>query len=237
MCFPKSASTFFAYAVGAATGRRVVPAVPFFGRREQEFDTFATLALRNRSVVLQSHTRYSAATDQLLQEVGTSPVLIVRDLFDCLMSLWDHMCKEGPDVPVALVEDRDLLRDDESMLDFLTDVAAPWYIQFYAGWMRAAASNAVDLLVLSYEHITEDTARAIELVCRHVGEPFGLAAASLARVEEVARAKPRFNQGVRGRGARFGPERMARVARLAAYYADVDFSPIGVRSESSTATL
>jgi Sulfotransferase domain len=234
VCFPKSASTFFALALAAATGRRTVPAVPSFGRREQEFDIFATLALRDRAVVLQSHTRYSEATRHLIQEVGTPPVLIVRDLFDCLISLWDHMRDEGPDVPVALVEPRDLLRDDESMLDLLTDIAAPWYLQFYAGWMRAAANGAISLLVLDYEHVTADVPAAIESVCRHLGEPIAHATRFPGLLERVERAKPRFNRGVRGRGARFGVDRMNRVARLAGNYPDVDFSRIGVRTQSAS---
>jgi len=228
VCLPKSASTFFALALAAVTGRRMIPAMPSFGRREQEFDAFATLALRDRAVVLRSHTRYSDATRYFLQELRTPPVLIVRDLFDSLISLWDHLRDDGPAVPVALVDRRDLLRDDAEMLDFLVDVAAVWYVQFFAGWMRGAASGATNLLVLEYETVTAEPALAIESVCRHIGDPTPPMAATAQSIEDVRLAKPRFNQGTSGRGARFGRERVARVERLAAFYPDVDFSPIGI---------
>lgn len=233
LCLPKSASTFFCLALAAATGRRTVPAVPAFGRREQEFDAFATLALRDRAVVLQSHTRFSAATRYFLRQIGTPPVLVVRNLYDSLISLWDHMRNEDPGVPVALVDRRDLVRDDDEMLDFLVDVAAAWYVQFFAGWMRAAASE-VDLLVLDYETVTADTALAIESVCRHVGDPTPPTPVIAQSIEEARDANPRFNEGTSGRGARFGDERSARVERLAAFYPDVDFSPIGIAGQVST---
>jgi hypothetical protein len=234
VCLPKSASTFFSLVLAAATGRRTVPAMPSFGRREQEFDAFATLALRDRAVVLQSHTRYSAATRYFLREVGTPPVLIVRDLLDSLISLWDHMRNEGPGVPVALVDRRDLLRDDAEMLDFLADIVAAWYVQFFAGWMRAAASGDVNVLLLDYETVTADPALAIESVCRHIGDPTPPMAVISQCIEDVRLAKPRFKQGTSGRGARFGRERLARVERLAAFYPDVDFSPIGIGRQPST---
>jgi hypothetical protein len=53
-------------------------------------------------------------------------------------------------------------------------------------------------------------------------------------IEDARDAKPRFNQGKSGRGARFGEERLARVERLAAFYPDVDFSPIGIARQAST---
>ena len=233
VCLPKSASTFFALALAAATGRRMVPAVPSFDWREQEYDSFGTLALRDRAVVLHSHTRYSSATHYFLREVGTPPVLIVRDLLDSLISLWDHLRDDRPEVPMALVDQRDLRRDDAEMLDFLVDVAAVWYVQFFAGWMRASASGRVNVLVLDYETVTADTAMAIESVCRHVGDPTPPMAAISQCIEEVRLAKPRFNQGTSGRGARFGRERLARVERLAAFYPDVDFSPIGIGRQAS----
>jgi hypothetical protein len=233
LCLPKSASTFFALALAAATGRRTVPAMPSFGRREQEYDAFATLAVRDRAVVLQSHTRFSAATRHFLREVGTPPILVVRNLYDSLISLWDHMRDDGPGVPMALVDQRDLLRDDAEMLDFLVDIAAVWYVQFFAGWMRAA-TREVDLLVLDYQTVIADTATAIASVCRHVGDPIPPMPVISESIEAVRLSKPRFNQGTSGRGARFGKERRARVERLAAFYPDVDFSPLGIAGRVST---
>lgn len=227
LCLPKSASTFFSFALAAATGRRPVPAVPAFGRREQEFDAFTTLALRDRAVVLQSHTRYSAATGYFLRQIGTPPVLLVRNVYDSLISLWDHMRDEDPEMPIALVDGRDLGRDEDQMLDFLVDIAAAWYVQFFAGWMRAAASE-LDLLLLDYTTVTANTSLAIESVCRHVGDPTPAAPMISRSIEEAREANPRFNQGTDGRGSRLGEERQARVERLAAFYPDVDFSPIGI---------
>jgi hypothetical protein len=233
VCLPKSASTFFALALAAATGRRMVPAVPSFDRREQEYDAFGTLALRDRAVVLHSHTRYSSATRYFLQQMGTPPVLIVRDLLDSLISLWDHLRDDGPGVPVAVVDRRDLLRDDDEMLDFLVDIAAVWYVQFFAGWMRAA-NGGINVLVLDFQTVTADTALAIESVCRHIGDPIPPMVVISQCIEDVRLAKPRFNQGTSGRGARFGRERLGRVERLAAFYPDVDFSPIGIGKQAST---
>ena len=223
----KSASTFFALALAAATGRRMVPAVPSFDWREQEFDSFGTLALRDRAVVLHSHTRYSSATRYFLREVGTPPVLIVRDLLDSLMSLWDHLRDDGPEVPMALVHQRDLRRDDAEMLDFLVDVVAVWYVQFFAGWMRASAT-AGQCAGARLRHRDRRHGHGDRIglpACRRSDTTHG---GHLPVIEEVRLAKPRFNQGTSGRGARFGRDRLARVERLAAFYPDVDFSPIGI---------
>lgn len=225
---PKSASTFFSHVMALATGRTNGLAMPSYGRREHEFDALGTLAMRNRAVVLQSATRFSAATRYFLAQTGTRPVLLKRNVYDSLISLWDHLLKVETDIPLALVHPHDLDRDDAQMLDFLVDIVAPWYVQFYAGWMRAAESEEVDLLVLDYETVTAETAEAIELVCRHVGDPIPAAETMSQALEEARGAKVRFNQGKSGRGERFGDERRARVERLAAYYPDVDFSPIGI---------
>jgi hypothetical protein len=233
LCLPKSASTFFSHAVALATGRTNVLSMPVYGRREQEFDALATLAVRDRAVVLQSHTRFSVATRFFLAQAGTPPVLLVRNLYDSLISLWDHLLYEETDVPVALVAPHDLDREDAEMLDFLIDIVAPWYVQFFAGWMRAAESE-VDLLVLDYEAVTADTAGAIESVCRHVGDPMPTTQVMSRALETARNVKVRFNQGTTGRGASFGEERRARVERLAAFYPDVDFSPIGIARQLST---
>ena len=99
-CFPKSGSTYVTTLLSELTGFPIVPAVQFFGQNEQDLFEPALQPFRGRSTVTQQHVKGTNNNLRLMKEYGIRPVVLVRDIFDVLLSLHDHFEREGIHTPV-----------------------------------------------------------------------------------------------------------------------------------------
>jgi hypothetical protein len=209
---PKSGSSFLVKTLAEATGF----AQMFLGAdhlNEQDLYLPALIDAWGLDIVAHQHLRATPANLRLLREFRIRPVVLRRDLADALVSLADHLQTDTLVTPVVTLPPayRDWPRQQQ--LQAVLDLAAPWYLQFLAGWQGAAAE--VDALMLDYAEVTRDPAAAVAAVLRHQGIARAGAeiAAAVARAQAAA---PRFNQGVAGRGAaQFAPEQLAQLDAMA----------------------
>ena len=109
---------------------------------------------------------------------------------------------------------------------------APWYLQFYASWVRVEQERRLPLLWLTYEEMIADKPGTL----RRLLQFWNLAvdetrlASALGAVERDRKAT-RFNQGVTGRGAlRFNAAQTARIQRLAGSFPLTSFARLGIPS-------
>lgn len=197
-CFPKSGSTTLSDRLAAVLGARA-DFVPAYGRREQELQEDLVRIWRGRSAVAQHHVTASRWTLDLCEAYDVRPLVLVRNLADALVSLHDHAASEGPDTPVALLE-------QGMSVQAVADVAAAWYIKFYVSWYRAAPEA-----IVTYEDVV--LGGNSEPIRQRLG------------VQLTAPDGPssRFNVGRAGRGQAIDPDLILRLTR---HYPDVDFRPI-----------
>lgn len=226
-CFPKSGSTWLRTILAELPGMRTAWVSDGTGRAEQELSPHRLASAGFHSFVAQHHVRLHNGTRRQIARFRLEPVVLVRDIFDCLVSLADHVRTNWADLPQALVTPEVLALPDDRLLDFVVDMAAPWYIDFYVSWMSCPG-----VPVIRYENLRRDPCGTVGQLVARLGIP--ASRADIDRAVAAAHDSPvLFNHGIVGRGAALTPAQRARVLRQASYYPTVDFSAIGLGRTSS----
>ncbi|NOT48715.1 MAG: hypothetical protein HOP17_13325, partial [Acidobacteria bacterium] len=177
----------------------------------------------------QQHCRASDANVYLMQACGIRTIVLVRNIFDSVMSLLDFYNNQGAFFNSYFRADFQGL-DEIKKADLLIDNVIPWYFQFVASWDLVERQRRLDIKWLRYEDLIADKTEAI----RDVLEFYGLGAPEKAietkvKETESETRKIRFNKGVAGRGKTgLNDQQKERIRRLSEYYPSTDFGRIGL---------
>ena len=226
-CFPKSGSTFLRYALAVLTGFPTRNFVFSHGRNETALYLPQLIQGARENTITQIHMRAADSNINLMQAFCIRPIILVRNIFDVLLSYKEHYDKYATS-STFYAKYPDL--SEEQRMDLIIDDRATWYIGFFAGWQRAIQAGRIDGLWLTYESLMTEKVEKIDDIMRFYGieksrEQIGLAV-DMIEAEKVA---SRFNRGVSGRGqSRFTDAHKAQIRRIAAYHPDIDFSLIGL---------
>jgi hypothetical protein len=199
-CAPKSGSTFLKNVLASITGYRDVFMVYTPGQFEQDVYLPTIRSAATFDSITQQHCRASDANVHLMQAFSIKPVVLVRDIFDSVMSLFDFYNNGAFATSFYRADYLEL--DEETRIDLLIDNLVPWYFEFITSWADVEKNKRLEVHWLTYEELVNDKASAIEEVLRF----YGLGAPRNGidqRVREVEseRRKTRFNKGVSGRGS------------------------------------
>lgn len=214
-CMPKSGSTFLANILAAHRGLRRRKLLPQYSDREQELCEIRLSLYNYGGYVAQIHLRNSEWTQELIRRYGLTPVVLVRDLLDCVASIRDHIRKEKNFGSIIPVSPHVLSLDDDALDDMIVQFAMPWYLSFYAGWRRDDKA-----FMLHYDDLTADPAAAMtEILARaNMKTSPGLIAEA---IEKGQGKYNRFNKGVSGRGATIRPETRRKLLDMAAFFPEL----------------
>lgn len=227
-CVPKSASTFLKNLLVSVTGYRDLFTVYAAGQSEHEIYLPTLRESAHLDTVTQQHCRASDANIHLMQAFGIRPVVLVRNIFDSVMSLLDFYDK-GAFRNSYFRADWQAL-GVETKIDLLIENVIPWYFQFVASWDSADRQKRVEVHWLTYEELVADKPSSVLKVL----EFYGLGASRrgveqrIAEIESEER-KIRFNKGVAGRGRTgLNSRQQEQVRRLTRYYPSTDFGRVGL---------
>ncbi|WP_448534434.1 sulfotransferase domain-containing protein [Parathermosynechococcus lividus] len=221
-CMPKSGSTYLMAIIGHLPKMRIVRLVPGYDRREQELDISRLLAADGFNYVSQHHTRFSEPTKILLDRFCIHPIVLVRNIFDVVISIRDHLRNEGVVSPIAYINPEAIQWDDERLERFIVQMAIPWYFNFYLSWLDCNSKTLVRY---------EDLIRTPESVILSICDSASIQCNSEKITEAVQSAQQAFtrkNVGVAGRGQGLSHENRRMIYEMASYYTGIDFSPIGL---------
>ena len=227
-CVPKSASTFLKNLLVNLSGYRDMFAVYAAGQTEHEIYLPTLREFAHVDTVTQQHCRASDANVHLMQAFGIRPVVLVRNIFDSVMSLLDFYDK-GAFQTSFFRADWQVL-DEETKLDLLIENVIPWYFQFVASWDLAEKRKRIEVYWLRYEDLVADKPATVLKVL----EFYGLGASRQGieqRIKEIEadERKIRFNKGVTGRGkSGLNDRQKDQIRRLTRYYPSTDFGRIGL---------
>ena len=226
-CVPKSASTFLKNLLVNLTGYRDLFTVYAAGQTEHEIYLPTLRESAELDTVTQQHCRASDANIHLMQAFGIRPVVLVRNIFDSVMSQLDFYNK-GAFQTSYFRADWPVL-DEETKVDLLIENVIPWYFQFVASWVLAEKQQRLEIHWLSYEELVADKPASVLKVL----EFYGLGASRPGverRIREIEseERKTRFNKGVTGRGRSLNNRQKEQIRRLAKYYPSTDFGRIGL---------
>ncbi len=227
-CLPKSASTFLKNVLVNITGYKELFAVYAAAPSEHELYLPSIEEYADQNTVTQQHCRASEANIQMMQAFGIRPVILVRNIFDAIVSLHDFY-KQGAYFQSYFRADF-LTLSEEKQLDLLIDNVVPWYLQFVASWSLAEKEDRLELYWLSYEDLTQNKVESVQQLLEFYG--LGASSAAIERsiaATEAEERRNRFNKGVSGRGKTgLTDMQKQRIIALSEYHPATDFSRIGL---------
>ena len=226
-CFPKSGSTFLVSALAESTGY-MRQFLGYDHLNEQDLYLPSLIDAYNMNIVCHQHTRATAPNLALISEFGLQPIVLVRNIFDCLVSLRDHLERESLRTPVFNASDEFLASPQSEQFDELVDLALPWYVNFVMSWKNAETGGA-KLLWITYEDMMADKVGTVRQVLDFYGIPQfnDRVDTAISRVDRGF--DTRFNKGVSGRGEeQLSADQRRRITDRFRHYPDVDFSFIGI---------
>lgn len=230
--FPKSASTFITKVIAHITGFDHCMYTYGKGRSEQELYFPFFVKRLNKNTVSHQHTRYSEANFELLSKFNYKPIVLVRNIYDCMISLRDHILKEEHQWPMAYIDKhRFYAWTEKEQFDFLIDFAAPWFFNFYCGWVEASEKYPQEVLFVSYKEFLEDKHNVIKKILEHSTNSSNfeieLIKDSISEFETEKKKETRFNIGVRNRGrSSLSSEQISKINSYMKYYDNIDFKLI-----------
>jgi hypothetical protein len=227
-CMPKSGSTFLKNVLCKITGHKDCFFFHAHGQNEHDLYLPTVLKFSMKNTVTQQHSRASHANVQMMQAFDIKPVVLVRNVFDVVISQLDFY--KGPARINTYHQGGFENLDDEQKIDLLIDYFVPWHLQFHASWLDAEARQRLPVFWLTYETLIADKPYAVEQVLEFYGLKYSRdnIAKTIDSVEADSR-KNLFNKGIAGRGqAGLSEAQKERIRSMTRHYPSVDFSLIGL---------
>ncbi len=226
---PKSGSTWLGAMLESVFGWPRVPLLDCYDRREQEIDVRTLIQHPDVDIFTpHQHTRASHPTLGIIQQFRIIPVVLVRDLFDTVISLRDHLYREHHIMPWAYFDETVYTLTQEEQINALVDLVIPWYINFYVSWFYAEKQGYCRFLWMTYQELKTDHEACVRRVLDFAG-----VSPSEEQIAEAVQGSPRTNTrrnvGMQGRGqTQLTDEQRHRIVQLTDYYPKVDFSRMGL---------
>jgi Sulfotransferase domain len=226
-CFPKSGSTWLSVALSRLPSFHKVDLVPLYGRREQELAFERLLLFHTLNYVAQHHCRLSDATERCLNTFSIKPIILIRNIFDCVVSMKDFLDTgvKNPEViivPSGYVPQTYHDWHETEKYNFIIDMIIPWYFNFFVGWLDFQGGTWV-----SYEELVAEPSATIRRIAGELR--LNVSDSTIINVLAQASTSPtRKNVGGVGRGHTLTKQQKDRVRKFASYYPSVDFSLIGL---------
>jgi hypothetical protein len=216
-CMPKSASTYLCGAISNIPGMKEAVLTIGHHRREQEICPLECALVHHFNYVASHHVRYSQATREIMRQYSIFPVILVRNIYDCVVSLRDHLLRESLDIPQAYVPRSFPVLTTEQQFDYIIDFIVPWYASFFASWSEYDGPA----VRLCYERLVQDFPGAIERIFETIGFDASRREIQTA-LEAVNPAERRFNIGRVGRGIeKLSDDQVERIRKQFSFYADI----------------
>ena len=233
---PKSASTFLMKALLQVTGFEYRQLCYAYERHEQNLYLPRLAGAYSKDTVSREHTKCTKANRRLLEQFEISPVVLVRNIFDVVPSIIDYVkANQHAAIPVAYFDSNFAQLDRTAQIDFVVELAIPWYIHFFVSWVRAEQSG-MDIRWMTYDENVADWVSAVGSILRYNDIAYSserirnvISDLSSASTENI-----RLNRGIPGRGiAELSNEQRDRIINLTSHYRDVDFGMLGIDRELS----
>jgi hypothetical protein len=194
-CMPKSASTYLGTALSLATGYPLRALVREHDRNEQDvyLPALAETLRLPRPTVVQQHARATAPNLDLIRLFNFRTVILIRDLFDAVVSFHDHLMQDSLLVPMAYVPESFPHLDERTRLDMVVDLVVPWYLGFFVSWVEACRRGWPALWV-RYGEVATDPEGTVRRIMAYA-EADGKGTAVVEAIDKARTMPIRFNKG------------------------------------------
>lgn len=227
-CFPKSGSTFLARVLEKALCFKFIH-YAYMGDSEHNISESRLIDNLHYNTVTHLHMTATSNNRLMISRYNLKLVVQVRNIFDCLISLRDHIRDQAKVWPMAVVEEEFLSWDERKQFDFLIDNFVPWYIKFYVSWYTVSQSQPV--YWLRYEDLMENKYATISnlLIYHKVKFESQKLKAILDSNAKLKKGDFRYNVGISGRGReKLNNTQIERIVKFTKYYPSINFQRIGI---------
>jgi hypothetical protein len=224
---PKSGSTYLQKVLAHITGFRPYWLNTIGHDNERNLELTAIPMFLAQGTVTQEHMRATRANVHWLKRMGVRPTVLVRNIFDVIVSSRDHsaggdICGPNAHTPAAY---NTWCPEDQAW--FIIRMGLPWHLTFVSSWLDA--QREIPVLWVSYEDVVQQTVATVARILEHTGVE--RSSADIQRLAaEVDLDNVRFNRGLSGRGKSelTGAQRQAVRDLAAVHRGAYDFSLIGL---------
>ena len=228
VCFPKSGSTFLYRTLEKITKFKIVTPILAAGRTEQEINKIILIDNFNKNAISQLHVKASDYTVKTLSSFHMQPVVLVRNIFDVVVSLRDHLNKEGLSTPMCYFNSDFKNLSKIEQYNQIIELAVPWYIHFYSSWFDKKNNSELKVLWLTYEDMILNKFKTIVKVLEFYNIKHNKESVKEI-IENSNKIKSRFNKGIAGRGQTELSEIQQNIIKsYIRFYPSIDFSSIGL---------
>ncbi|MFN3348161.1 hypothetical protein [Pseudorhodoplanes sp.] len=229
VALPKSSSTYCTQALSRILHGDVYKDIVVQDRfTPKDLQVAGIVNARDRVTVSQVHLVATGANLRILQNFKIPVVILLRNLFDVVVSLRDHM-KTNPYFSSILIPNAYASLKDEDQLDYIIDTAVPWMVTFYVSWAQAMQRGDIDTKFVFYEDMIRDPVPFFQNACGTLGVSVSQADVNRALAQTEKSPATRFNVGKVGRGqSELSAAQIARIRRHADYYPGVSLEPLGL---------
>lgn len=195
------------------------------------FEDLSIFMLR-KSFISGYHFRATPGNIHLLNAFGITPIILVRNIFDAIISRSDRAPLSHPDATEGVIPLDVKDWPEERKIDFFIDIMLGWNISFYVSWLKAKNDNMIDCVIVSYEQMMADKVSHFKKLARFLGaDPSDEEV--VRAIEQVGDPKSgiddHFFKGVVGRGKpAMTSEQIKRIEQKFSFYDGIDFSPLGI---------
>ena len=214
---------------------------------ELDFTTMLALTAGHDKFIAHAHLMANPHTLRMLDLFHVIPVICLRDIPDALVSLKEQLERQwalnideieahgyigtfqGP-IPSTAVR-KFLSGSLEYQFDFVIDISAAWYFQYYASWFCAKAQHDLDIFFVSYENLLMDESALIVQLIQFLGHeiPKEFVEEVIQKFRNASHLKEKLNEniGVSGRGSKlFTSTQLFKLRTLAEKF-DCDLDMFG----------
>lgn len=223
----KSGSTFLTKIMGALTGLPEVNLSDSYKGGDHDFSTAKINSLTGQSFVAQIHLRSSVAAVATLNQERMIPLITIRNIFDTVVSLRDHVRQADKSIPnfaspltMTFCPVQYSEMSDDELDEFLIYYAVPWFFSFWAGW-----SKLENIPVIKYEDLIIDPVKSIQTALAVHGIQQNQHMLQQA-VEQALGGFTRKNVGIVGRGDYLRVNWASHMEKLASLHPGTDFKPL-----------
>lgn len=211
-CFPKSGSTYLMRLLCDVTGFPRVILVQFMGPNEQDLYERKLDRFRYRDGVCQQHLKGTLYNIKLVKKHRIRIVVLVRNIFDTVLSLCDHFDSKESDQPTGYTPRQFYQMSEEEKWTFLIRVHIPWYFNFLMSWYEV--KEDVPVFWISYEELFENQVGVVSELLQFWNMPVD-EQKILQGIESVKTSYTRFNKGIHGRGEKLSEQQKNAIRELA----------------------
>ncbi|MBT4890932.1 MAG: hypothetical protein HON65_15410 [Rhodospirillales bacterium] len=229
-CIPKSGSTFLHSVLMEATGYPGPKLCLSYANEENMLSPEFIRSIYGVNKIAQEHCRALPHNLAIMQAYNMDIVVLVRNIFDSLVSLRDMLLSETKGSRMAFFQDNLPAMSEEQQLDAVITRWAHWQLDFYVSWVMAFRENRVRGTIWTYENLMADKPAAVQKILQQVNHEisFEKAQEAVASVEGD-KVRSRLNVGVSGRGRELMNERQIEsIQSMTKFYPGIDFSPLGL---------